>query len=177
MTQKLRVALRDLESQLKEFHRLQAWEPLGYDSFLAWWDAEFFDVPVSMGIRNWAITKMHSEAPRSKLTGRVASGYNQAIAQAVGTTGKGVTNVIQRTQARHRRLKYGLNDEDAATLAVVVPYRWHRRIMALAIEKDCNMADLVRPVIAAGFKTRYGVDLDAPEEPKPDRSSRSSRTR
>jgi hypothetical protein len=163
----IKSGLANLEAELKRFHAYMGWLPLGYHSFTEWWDNELGNVPLATGLRNWAIFAMTEEAPRSTYTGNLAHGTVPAVAQAMGVSPHMVRNVIHQNRQRQRSRLTGKSDDDTVQIGLGVPNLWRKRIVQTASERKVSMADLLRPVIADGMKSRYGVDVDQATSPKP----------
>lgn len=149
--------LRDLEKNLRYFHAVQGWLPLGYDSFTVWWDNEMRDLPISKGLRNWAIIMMIDENTEG---GRIRTGMSPVIAHAGGIAISTVSGMKSRARPKVRMTSR--QDEDLTAVSIVVPERWRRHILRLSIQKDRTMADLMRPILKDGMMRMYGIDLDTP---------------
>jgi hypothetical protein len=152
-------SLGDLENNLKAFHAGMGYLALGYESFTEWWDAELGPVPISVGLRNWAIFKMVEEQPLQR-NGKKKWGSVVAVADAVGLEPGTIHTMMQK---RHQR-KTGFLPDEPVNIGFVVPNKWRDRIIKDAQARNMNMSDLVRNCLKRGFKQFYGVDLDAPEE-------------
>lgn len=165
LVQAIRGDLTDLERNLQEFHALQAWLPLGYRTFLEFWDAELHKLPIAAGLRNWVIYAMVDEqsVPGSDGKPRLPVGKTALIAQATGVSSSHVRQLkVHQLKARARTRKSGHDDDDMVTVGFVAPYRWRRRLTEVAVAKNVNVSDLMRRFVAEGMRKHYKVDMDAP---------------
>lgn len=163
LASQIKQDLSNLEGNLRMFHALHAWLPLGYASFLAFWDAELSGVPISMGLRNWVIAALVDEQSVLNEEHRpvLPRGSRQAIAEALGVSVSTVSSVrayLMRDRYKVRRTGY--NDDDKIGIGLRAPYRWHRHIHTLAVSKHVTMTDLFRKWITDGAR-RAGIDLEA----------------
>lgn len=149
--------LLDLEKNLKYFHAVQGWIPLGYDSFTVWWDNELGDLPISNGLRNWAIYAMIDENIEG---GRLRQGMTAVIAHATGLAPSTIGGIKSRSRPKVRWTSR--KDSDPAAINFVVPTLWHRHLISLSVQKDRSMAEILRPVVKDGIMRHYGIDLDKP---------------
>lgn len=161
LAKEIRTNLLDLEKNLKFFHAVQGWIPMGYDSFTTWWDNEMRDIPIAAGIRNWAIYAMIDENLEGN---RIRRGMTSVIAHATSIAPTTVSSM--RTRARPRFRYQGRPDSEMVPFGIGIPNLWHRHLISLSNSKDQSMADLVRPIIKDGMLQRYGIDLDAPIDNK-----------
>lgn len=157
LANKIRGNLIDLDENLKYFHAVQGWLPLGYDSFTVWWDNEMRDLPIAVGIRNWAAYQMIRE---NTVGGRMSTGMTAVVAHATGFAPSTITGM--KTRARPRVRELGKRDDELGSITILVPERWRRHLIALSNQKDRSMADLLRPVVKEGIMNQYGVDMDQP---------------
>lgn len=162
LTIKIKSALATLDEDLKYFHSVQGWLPLGYDSFTVWWDNELGEIPISTGLRNWAIHAMIQE--NTEPSGRMRRGMTSVIAHATGMTTTSVSKM--KTRARPKTRYHGRPDAELVPFGIMIPARWHRHMISLSNSKDKSMADITRPILKDGVMRHYGVDLDAPIERK-----------
>lgn len=151
--------LRDLDKNLKYFHAVQGWLPLGYDSFTIWWDNEMRGLPIAAGIRNWAVYAMIDENVEG---GRLIPGMTAVMAHATGLAPNTITSMKFKHRARMRVRSTGRKDGDLTTFSMVIPERWRRHLVALSIRKDVSMADIVRPILKEGIQAKYDINLDNP---------------
>lgn len=149
--------LRDLEKNLKYFHAVQGWLPLGYDSFTTWWDNEMRELPLAKEIRNWAAYAMIDENMEGN---RIRRGMTHVMAHATGLAPSTISGMRGRARPKVRTLSR--KDEDLTPFSIVIPERWRRHLLELSSKKDMSMADIVRPLIKEGLMRQYGVDLDKP---------------
>jgi len=154
----IKTNLIDLEKNLRLFHAVQGWFPLGYDSFTTWWDNEMREIPIATGIRNWAIFAMIEE--NTDAFNRIRSGMVPVIAHATGLAPTTISGI--KSRARPKVRKFSRVDEDPTVVSVVIPTRWHRHLVALSIRRDKPMSDFLRPIIKEGMMQTYGIDLDKP---------------
>lgn len=159
LANKIKGNLSELEDNLKYFHAVQGWLPLGYDSFTVWWDNEMGDLPIATGIRNWAIYAMIQENMEGN---RVRRGMVGVMSHATGLAPSTITSMKYKSRARPKVRQFGKRDEDPSVVAVVCPTRWHRHLISLSIRNDKPMAEFLRPIIKEGMMRTYGIDLDAP---------------
>jgi len=160
LTASIKTGLANIEQQLRHFHAVQGWFPLGYESFVEWWDAELGTIPISMGLRNWVIFVMVDSEPKTP-GGYNARGLVGAVAQVMGTSSATVREVV-RERNRHRSTLAGKLDHEHVSLGFLVPKLWRRHLVKLAADKNVNMADILRTVVRDGIRERYGVDLEKP---------------
>lgn len=157
LANEIRGNLLDLEKNLKHFHAVQGWLPLGYDSLTTWWDNEMRDLPIANVIRNWAAVEMIRENMEGN---RIRSGMTQVMAHATGLAPSTISGMKSRARPKVRTLSR--KDDDLATFSMVIPERWRRHLLVLSARKDKSMADILRPIIKEGLMKHYGVDLDRP---------------
>lgn len=165
LTAEIKSTFANLEEKLALFHSERGWEVMGYDSFLQWWDSELGDIPVSSTVRQWAVNKMADEAQYYVHSGRIEQGTIPAIAQAVGYAPSTVSGILYKSRERAKGRITGLSDAEMVQLSVLVPGVWRKNIVHAALQRDCSMADMVRPLIVDGMRERYGVDVAKPVKP------------
>lgn len=148
LTQEIKANLQTLQDNLIVFHAAKGWEALGYLNFSEWWDSEIgSSLPLAKGLRNWVILRMFDE---SQVDGKLVPGTITWVAEAMGVS-EGVIRSVRR-RARHVNV--------TPTVGFVVPKSWHTNIHRVSVLNDISVADMLRPLVRAGVKRKYGVDLN-----------------
>lgn len=153
----IKSSLVDLEQNLRYFHSVQGWLPLGYDSFTTWWDNEMGELPIANSIRNWAIYAMIDENTTGN---RVRSGMTGVMAHATGLAPSTISGMKSRRRPKVREISK--KDDELVPVSIVIPARWHRHMLTLSIRKDRPMSEFVRLFIKEGMLRNHGIDLDKP---------------
>lgn len=148
LTQEIKANLQTLQDNLIVFHAAKGWEALGYLNFSEWWDSEIgSDLPIATGLRNWVILRMFDE---SQVDGKLVPGTISWVAEAVGVSESVVRSLRHRTRHIHV----------TPTVGFVVPKSWHNNLHRMSELNGATIADMLRPIVQAGVKRKYGVDLN-----------------
>jgi len=153
LTGLMRQNLMDFEENIKLFFEGRGFEAMGYETLTQWWDVELKGIPLATKLRNTIILMMLGE--QTGPSGQVKRGGVLAVADAMGVS----SALIQGVRHRNKPRITGRSDDDMVMLGVMVPNRWRKHIIKFAMDKNVNMADIVRPILKRGMKER-GVDLE-----------------
>lgn len=166
LTERVKKGFADVESALREVLATQAWLPLGYDSFIAWFDAELSGIELAKGVRNFIVYAMLEEGKASQAEIGVRFGYapqnklrGQAISPPISKLNiqrKAGVPPSEASDANYLRVRYqrgrGTDRYLPRTASADISADTHDAIGEVARKQNCNRADVLRRYIADGLR-------------------------